>query len=426
MAGHLGWHVWRVVKGASLYVFLVIILLALPVGADEPAPSCDDLAQGFYDECARLQSEAARLNCEERDGYSGCAVDVISCRDRVWNTAFRDCEAPGYVECAQAASEQYLACLEDCNYQVRNVETYAQHLEVLRSCGADCFSPFEDAIFVCRQAACDPGCVTEGHAGGTWIPRTGCECYDDPTATSLPTDIPAPTATPMLAPTPMPTTTTASTQDEGDSAFESSSEQDLGVSGAGNPEGGKPLSSSGGIAEGSEDQSSAAGAAPSESSAEPEKDWWEGALDDEAPGCVSFRMRPVSAWSVGEIIGYTRVTYELQEVLDDGTTGRRCMIQFSGWGLTLGLPLNAHFAPGYQWTEFDTSKGRMRLEEFDGIKGYHSSGGALVYGVGGFTFGDANSTWNKQAQSQGTSWNVGVHFGADWMFGSWKITEPPR
>jgi len=90
-----------IVRPAAIVILLALLLISLPVGADDPTPDCDDLTQAFYDKCTRLREEAARLNCEERNGYSGCAVDVVSCCDNTWHTAFRDCEAPGYVDCAQ-------------------------------------------------------------------------------------------------------------------------------------------------------------------------------------------------------------------------------------------------------------------------------------------------------------------------------------
>jgi len=309
------------------------------------------------------------------------------------------------------------------------VKTYAQKLGLLDTCGGDCLAVFDEGILACREAACDPGCSAESHAGGIWIPptdrnRARCDCYDDPTATPVPTNTPAPTATATA--TPAPALTPISAQDAGDDASESSSGQPVATPSSDTQTDAEPSPSEVGTDDSSKDQASTADTGRADSSSEPARDSREGAQDDEIPRCLSFRIRPVSSWSVGEIVGYTRVTYELQEIYDDGTTGRRCTLRFSGWGLTVGLPVNANFAPGYQWTEFDAAKGRMRLEDFDRVKGYHTSGGALLYGAGGFFFGTRDDTWSKQAQSRGASCNVGIYAGVDWMFGAWTIIEPPR
>ncbi len=444
----------RIVRCAALCALFAILLSAPSVGADDPALDCIELNHDMQTRCTELRYEAMHLNCWE--SYKGCSDDVVRCRIPSWNITFSHltglCDSADYLTCVLPARDDYLACLRACNERVAAADTDAQRAPILETCGDDCFAVLEANVLACGNSTCGDWCISQGYDGGVFthpLDQHGCRCFNDPTAPSEPAD----------------STTPGETGTEGSPSSEAGSEDASGgvseegsASDTGAPNEGSETTAVKGQGSGNESAAPDADAASSGSSAEstgsasPDADVASSADSADSstgassgadasssgadasssssealrPKCHSFRIRPVSAWSVGEIVGYTRVTYEIQEILDDGTTGRRCRIQFSGWGLTAGLPINANFSPGYQWTTFDTAKGRMRLEDFDGVKGYHASGGALVYGVGGCTFGDADSTWNKQGQSSGSSWSVGPFLGLDWMFGTWKIVEPPK
>jgi hypothetical protein len=145
-----------------------------------------------------------------------------------------------------------------------------------------------------------------------------------------------------------------------------------------------------------------------------------------------FRIRAHKSRGLAIGVGYSQMHYELQEINSDGTPGRWCMMKFSGVGLGVSLkglnilPFGGGFAPiAADWTEFETKKG-MRLEDFHGINGTHSSLGALVGGWAGMTFGTKKSGWEQQARTHSLDWFVGAHGGLDLFFGKWEIVEGPE
>jgi hypothetical protein len=148
-----------------------------------------------------------------------------------------------------------------------------------------------------------------------------------------------------------------------------------------------------------------------------------------------FRIRQLTNYTVGLYLGFVSVTYELQELESDGTPGRRCKVNFLGAGSVTG----ASFMPEWlwasygassvgDWTEFELNPGKpaMRLEDFDGVKGYHSDAGAFVYSWSGAIFGTRDAANDQVARVSSHGVQIGIYAGGDSVKGHWRITQPPK
>jgi len=347
---------------------LLLLLLSSSAIAQTPAEICKAREQACAEDCWRIRDDAATANCA-KSHYSGCALDVIGCFSGDCMFAFTTdfCAAAGYLECVEGPTAANHACLTSCNDQFRNAASADVARQVMANCWNDCYAPFDEAIVACKAAACDPKCVAEGHAAGIWTPRNPpawerCTCVDETPAAPA----------------------------------EQSAEQ--------------PAAPSGGVAQGG---LLGAGSVP--------------ALPPPSGSCTQrvrqVRMRLVDSWSVGEIGGYTRVFYDIQELDDDGIVLRSTRIRFSGIGLTAGWVANYGFAPGTDWT-YLTARRPICLEDLHNAKGYHSSAGAVLGSWGAFYVGTRDSRADKVLQSSGVGWQVGPFIGVDWMWGSWQIVQP--
>jgi len=116
--------------------------------------------------------------------------------------------------------------------------------------------------------------------------------------------------------------------------------------------------------------------------------------------------------------------FELTELREDGSVGRRCMIQFTGTGLSVGLPYTAGFPIDWDGAELATRSG-MNLEDFDGMTGSITSVGAVLGGYNKVTFGGIGPG-SIAAKTEGWGWFIGLHGGWSPMYGRWDIVSSPN
>lgn len=135
-----------------------------------------------------------------------------------------------------------------------------------------------------------------------------------------------------------------------------------------------------------------------------------------------FRIRLVKASNLGLIGGVYQAEYELQAMDDQLRPGPRVRIRFTGMGLGLGAGYgSASFGGIEAWTEFETRRGPMALEDFDNVKGWHTGAGAVAKAWTGAVFCTRESYWEQQARWHGTGTQIGPHAGIDWSWGRWQI-----
>ena len=131
--------------------------------AAEPSPADCALRVGRCKQrCDEIRSEAIEQNCAGA-GYSGCALDVISCSDESCDYVFAQewCSEPGYGACAEGALTKWQACLEVCNPRFRARMTFGDGLNILRECPAKCNAVFDEKLRQCRDSERMPESVTE-------------------------------------------------------------------------------------------------------------------------------------------------------------------------------------------------------------------------------------------------------------------------
>lgn len=155
---------------------------------------------------------------------------------------------------------------------------------------------------------------------------------------------------------------------------------------------------------------------------------------DAGQGFRRFRIRPLHNFSLGLFGGGVYASYELQELSSSGAPGRSCTIRFVG----AGPMLSAKFTPswlvkdyaksGRDWVEFEISADQapMRLEDFDGVQGYHSDAGAFIYRWSGLIFGTRTSASEQVAWARLSGPQAGLYLGGDSAKGVWKIVKPPK
>lgn len=417
--------------------FLAFLLCTLLLMAIAP---CHSHAQGpgdaldlaserkrLFERCSRARESCSRQNCDLHNGYSGCAVDCVGCFDMTISYALNEERwslHPSYGACVVPLIEGYISQVESiqADYVSRSID-YGQQSESERAV-RDIVS---EGLKACEQSACQAKCADLGTTGG--FQGWDCVCNPLPPGTSSGADSSQGSPEDALdTASPDAPATTSGEQD-------ASAEQ---VSGGDEHPGQATGSDAAPMTDGApaevEHADSQADSQPSSGTG---REWWEDVDDAEgqtesAPTNVeprrvhAFRIRPIDSFSAGIVVGHVQVTYEIQELLDDGTTGRRCTVRFTGQGLTLGWPGGASFAPGYQWSEMQVPGGwSMSLEELDGVSGWHSSVGSLVGGGSAMHFGGKGGVFDKRLESRGLSWSVGPYMGADWMWGTWKIIEGP-
>ncbi|MFC1844436.1 PAN domain-containing protein [Thermodesulfobacteriota bacterium] len=79
--------------------------------------NCNDLRTTYFKQCDEIKGYYAQLNCKTH-GYSGCALDVVSCfTPFLPSHVFTDkaCGRPGFIACATRVYDRHLACLRNCN-----------------------------------------------------------------------------------------------------------------------------------------------------------------------------------------------------------------------------------------------------------------------------------------------------------------------
>ncbi len=135
-----------------------------------------------------------------------------------------------------------------------------------------------------------------------------------------------------------------------------------------------------------------------------------------------FRIRLLTAKSLGFIGGVYQADYELQPLDDQTGPGPRIRIRFTGMGLGFGAGYgSASFGGIEAWTEFETRHGPMSLQDFDGVKGWHTGAGAVAKSWTGAVFCTRESYWQQQARWHGAGTQIGPHAGIDWSWGRWQI-----
>lgn len=78
---------------------------------------CNDLRTAYYKKCDEIKGYYSQLNCKTH-GYSGCALDVVSCFTPFLPVhVFTDeaCGRQGFIACATKVYDRHLECLRDCN-----------------------------------------------------------------------------------------------------------------------------------------------------------------------------------------------------------------------------------------------------------------------------------------------------------------------
>jgi len=405
-----------------LAFLLIAALWPAILAAEGPDDSLDwetERARTF-EQCAQARESCNRQNCEQHDHYSGCAVDCIGCFDMTVSYAFNETSwalHPSYGACVMPIIRGYIGEVASIqsDFVARTIDLYQQK-ESERAI-RDVVS---EALKACERNACQAKCADLGTTGGF----QGWDCVCDP--------VPEPTASEAAEQIaePSPDNEPSGSDSQIEARPEAPAEADTAEHSEGSVE--------------KEDEHAGAGAGaeslspPDPGDEGPSGDrnedaqgvhdrprWWKDA-SEARPRVHGFRIRPVSTVSGGIVYGFTRVTYEVQEILDDGSTGRRCTLRFSGKGLTLGWLAGANFAPGYQWSEMQVRGGwRMSLEELDGAQGWHSSAGGLLGGGSAMHIGTPASALDKRLETRGLGWAVGPYMGADWMWGTWEIVEGP-
>ena len=159
---------------------------------------------------------------------------------------------------------------------------------------------------------------------------------------------------------------------------------------------------------------------------------------DSGQGFRIFRIRPLHNYTLGLFGGGVYASYELQELGSGGAPGRSCTIRFMG----IGPMLSAKFTPswlikdyvksgaksGRDWVTFEIGDDAapMRLEDFDGVQGYHSDTGAFIYRWSGLIFGTRASADEQVAWARLSGPQAGLYLGGDSAKGVWKIVKPPQ
>ncbi len=147
-------------------------------------------------------------------------------------------------------------------------------------------------------------------------------------------------------------------------------------------------------------------------------------------GLARFRIRQVSSYALGLSYGLSYANYELQELAADGTPGRYARLRFFGTGASLSL----RFMPKWlrknydvksvsDWTEFEVPAGApfARLEDFDGIKGYHADSGMFMNSWSGAGFGTQESAEEPKLWVDLRGKQLGLYLGMDTAKGTWKV-----
>jgi len=358
-------------RGARCAALIIVALAAaLPLGgsvtAENPIEASNRLLAACNAACGKIRDDANAANCAK--GGLNCYDDVYGC---VANICFFGYDqvyvaAPAYLGCIDSAFATYHGRLREINATYLAAGKTFDAKDARHQQGKAADATVTDAILACKAAACDPACRAAGKASGTWHPRNppvweSCECV----------------AAPREAP----------------AAPGQSSEQPAG-------------------SDGTEDDTA------EDSDSKPS-----------APSCRApvhaFRMRLDYAFSIGEILGYTRICYIIQELDGDDVPGRKSRICFQGGGITAGSPVNYSVSPNRtEWTRVETRGGPLCLEDLSEVNGYHTSAGAIAWGGGGFFIGDRKDPWNKRIESKSTGAQIGFYAGIDWMWGRWKLVDP--
>lgn len=109
--------------------------------------NCNDLRIAYFRKCDDIKGYYAQLNCKTH-GYSGCALDVISCfTPFLPSHVFTDeaCGRPGFTACATKVYNRHLECLRNCNEN-----SIAGRLpQGLRKCGEGCRIQIESELRSC-------------------------------------------------------------------------------------------------------------------------------------------------------------------------------------------------------------------------------------------------------------------------------------
>jgi len=110
---------------------------------------CNDIRTAYFKKCDEIANYYAQLNCKT-NGYSGCALDKVSCfTPFLPSHIFTDeaCGRPGYIACATMSYDRHLECLRNCN------ESFiAGNLpQGLRKCLETCLTGLESELKHCPQ-----------------------------------------------------------------------------------------------------------------------------------------------------------------------------------------------------------------------------------------------------------------------------------
>ena len=130
------------------------------------------------------------------------------------------------------------------------------------------------------------------------------------------------------------------------------------------------------------------------------------------------------AWSIGEIVGHTKVYDDVQELDSDGIPGRRTRMCFSDWGLTCDWVANQAFSRGVDCTEVPGLKKPLCLEDLHNAKGYHAATGAVAGGWDGSCIATRTLRPEEQMDSSGAAAQAGPYASVDWMWAIWQIVRP--
>ncbi len=108
---------------------------------------CKSFRDNYFKKCDEIGAYYSRLNCE-RHGYSGCALDVVSCfTPFLPSHIFTDqaCGRPGYIDCVTKVYDRYLECLRYCN----KTSIDGTLTEGLGKCGQNCKLRIESDLHGC-------------------------------------------------------------------------------------------------------------------------------------------------------------------------------------------------------------------------------------------------------------------------------------
>lgn len=109
--------------------------------------NCTALRDTYYKQCNEIKDYYAKMNCQKH-GYSGCALDVVSCfTPFLPSHIFPDtaCGKTGYTACATKIYDRYLECLKNCNENAIG----GRLPQGLRQCGDSCLRQIKAEIGTC-------------------------------------------------------------------------------------------------------------------------------------------------------------------------------------------------------------------------------------------------------------------------------------